>query len=111
MGNAPARIKPVRPPRWVYVRFPRGAMFGEPANPGKQRKVLEGTLNAFAAIQEAGGKIELPHRWEPQPISLRGRQITEGPSARALETGHQYFRNGVGSFILPHRSHPPVSLS
>jgi len=79
MGNAPARVEAVRPPRWVYVRFPRGAMFGEPADAIKQRKVLEGTLNAFAAIQEPGGKIELPYRWESKPISWRGRQITEGP--------------------------------
>ena len=79
MGNVPARVEPVRPPRWVYVRFPRGAMFGEPGNGTKQRRVLEETLEATKTIQEPGGKIEMPYRWEGKPISFRGREITEGP--------------------------------
>jgi len=78
MANVPARTEPVRPPRWVYVRFPRGAMFGEPGNAGKHRKVLEETLKAFESIMSSGGKIELPYRWEAPPVSWRGRQITEG---------------------------------
>ena len=79
MANVPARTEPVRPPRWVHVRFPRGAMFGEPGNPAKHRKVLEETLKAFETITTPGGKIELPYRWEGKPISFRGREITEGP--------------------------------
>ena len=79
MGNVVPRVELVRPPRWVYVRFPRGAMFGEPGNGTKQRRVLEVTLEAAKAIQEPGGKIEMPYRWEDKPISFRGREITEGP--------------------------------
>jgi hypothetical protein len=79
MGNAAARLELVRPPRWIYVRFPRGAMFGEPGNRTKQRRVLEKTLEAAESIQEPGGKIEMPYRWEGSPISFRGREITEGP--------------------------------
>ncbi len=79
MANAPLRIEPVRPPRWVYVRFPRGAMFGEPNNPEKQRKVLEETLQGFEKISNPGGKLEMPYRWETSPIQFRGREITEGP--------------------------------
>jgi hypothetical protein len=54
-------------------------MFGEPGNGTKQRRVLEETLEAAKAIQEPGGKIEMPYRWEGKPISFRGREITEGP--------------------------------
>jgi len=79
MGNVVPRVELVRPPRWVYVRFPRGAMFGEPGNGTKQRRVLEETLEAAKAIQEPGKKIEMPYRWEGKPISFRGREITEGP--------------------------------
>ncbi len=79
MANVPARAEAVRPPRWVHVRFPRGAMFGEPGNQTKQRRVLEETLEAAEKIRDPGGKIEMPYRWEAKPISFRGRQITEGP--------------------------------
>jgi hypothetical protein len=54
-------------------------MFGEPGNYAKQRNVLEETLRAFTAIVEPAGKIELPYRWEAQPVKFRGREITEGP--------------------------------
>lgn len=79
MANFTARMERIRPPRWVHVRFPRGAMFGEPGNHAKQRVVLEATLSAAAAIGEPGGKVELPYRWEAAPVGWRGRQITEGP--------------------------------
>ena len=56
MANFSARMERIKPPRWVHVRFPRGAMFGEP-----------------------GGKVELSYRWEAPPVAWRGREITEGP--------------------------------
>ena len=79
MANFTARMERIRPPRWVHVRFPRGAMFGEPGNAAKQRHVLEDTLAAAAAIPEPGGKVDLPYRWDAPPIAWRGREITEGP--------------------------------
>jgi hypothetical protein len=79
MGNFPARLQMIQPARWVYVRFPRGSMFGEPGNAAKQRKVLEDTLAGFDTITTPGGKIDLPYRWEAPPIKWRGRDITEGP--------------------------------
>jgi len=79
MANVPSRMEIIHPPRWVYVRFPRGAMFGEPGNKEKQRKVLEDTLRGFDVIAASGGKIDLPYRWEASPIQWRGREITEGP--------------------------------
>jgi hypothetical protein len=54
-------------------------MFGEPRNRDKQRRVLEDTLAATTAIADAGGKIELPYRWEAPPVSWQGRQIIDGP--------------------------------
>ena len=81
MANVPARTEPVRPPRWVYVRFPRGAMFGEPGNAGKHRRVLEETLKAFEAILPPGGKIELPYRWEASPVMWRGKPLSEGSNS------------------------------
>lgn len=79
MANFTARMERIRPPRWAHVRFPRGAMFGEPGNRGKQRRVLEAALDAAVAIREPGGMVELPFRWEAAPVGWRGRQITEGP--------------------------------
>jgi hypothetical protein len=54
-------------------------MFGEPGNAVKQRQVLEAVLEATTKIDEPGGNLELPFRWEARPISWRGREITEGP--------------------------------
>lgn len=79
MANTRARIELVRPPRWVFVRFPRGAMFGEPGNTVKQRQVLEAVLEAAKKIDKPGENVELPFRWEAKPMSWRGREITEGP--------------------------------
>jgi hypothetical protein len=79
MANFTARMERIRPPRWVHVRFPRGAMFGEPGTQAKQRQVLADVLQAAAAIAQPGGKIELPYRWEAPPVLWRGRGITEGP--------------------------------
>jgi hypothetical protein len=79
MSNFPARTEIIKPPRWVHVHFPRGAMFGEPGNSAKQRQVLEKTLEAFRTVTSPGGKIEITHRWEGSPIIWRGREITEGP--------------------------------
>jgi len=79
IANFPARMERIRPARWVHVRFPRGAMFGEPGNRAKQRAVLEATLAAALTIREPGGKVELPYRWEAPPVRWAGREIVEGP--------------------------------
>lgn len=79
MSNHPEATARLRPPRWVRVRFPRGAMFGEADNRDKQLAVLRDALGAFAAIREAGGHLELPYRWEASPVLWRGRPLSEGP--------------------------------
>ena len=79
MANFAARMERLRPPRWVLVRFPRGAMFGEPGNRAKHRAVLTAVLREGSAIAEAGGRVDLPHRWEAPPVMWRGREIVEGP--------------------------------
>ena len=76
-SNNPAMTARVRPPRWVHVRFPRGAMFGEPGNRAKQRAVLRDTLDALAAIREPGGSLALPYRWEAPPVMWRGSPLRE----------------------------------
>lgn len=78
MSNNPAATARVRAPRWVRVRFPRGAMFGEPGNREKQLAVLRDALSAFAAIREPGGHLELPYRWEAAPVMWRGKPLSEG---------------------------------
>lgn len=78
MSNNPAATARVRAPRWVRVRFPRGAMFGEPGNREKQLAVVRDALGAFAAIRESGGHLELPYRWEAAPVMWRGKPLSEG---------------------------------
>ena len=71
---------PAGAPRWVRVRFPRGAMFGEPGNRAKQLAVLRDTLAALGAIAEPGGSVDLPYRWEAPPVQWRGRPPPRGSS-------------------------------
>jgi len=74
-------MQAVKPPRWTFVRFPRGSMFGEPGNQDKQRRVLLDVLTAFATIQEPGGHVKLAYRWEAPPVMYRGTGLREGPNA------------------------------
>lgn len=66
------------PPRWLRVRFPRGSMLGEPGNRDKQLRVLADTLGALRTISSPGGSLELPYRWEADPVIWRGKPLTEG---------------------------------
>ena len=78
LSNNPAATQRVRAPRWAHVRFPRGSMLGEPGNQEKQRSVLTDVLRALAAITVPGGCVELPYRWEADPIMWRGKALVEG---------------------------------
>ncbi len=78
LSNNPTATERVRPPRWVHVRFPRGSMFGEPGNRAKQTSVLTEALGALDLIQEAGGHVELGHRWESEPLMWRGTPLRDG---------------------------------
>jgi hypothetical protein len=53
-------------------------MLGEPRRDEKQRNVLSDTLRALAAIEVPGGSVELPYRWEANPVTWRGKPLREG---------------------------------
>jgi hypothetical protein len=78
LSNNPAATRRVMAPRWVHVRFPRGSMLGEPGHADKQRAVLLDTLGALERIGEPGGGVELPYRWEAEPVLWRGKGLREG---------------------------------
>ena len=60
------------------MRFPRGSMLGEPGNRDKQLRVLADTLGALQTISSPGGSLELPYRWEADPVMWRGKPLTNG---------------------------------
>ena len=78
LSNNPTATRRIGPPRWAHVRFPRGSMLGEPGNRDKQRNVLTDTLRAMATIDAPGGSVELPYRWEANPVMWRGKPLREG---------------------------------
>jgi hypothetical protein len=78
LSNNPTATLRVNPPRWVHVRFPQGAMFGEPGNRDKQLRVLRATLEAFEEFAMPGQHVSLPERWEAPPVMWRGAPLTEG---------------------------------
>lgn len=81
LSNHPHITARVKAPRWARVRFPRGAMFGEPGHRDKQLGVLRAVLAGLAAITEPGGHLELPYRWEAAPVGWRGRELTDGSAS------------------------------
>ena len=50
---------------------------GRAGNRDKQRSVLTDTLRAMAAIDGPGGSVELPYRWEADPVMWRGKPLRE----------------------------------
>jgi hypothetical protein len=56
-------------------------MLGEPGNHGKQRSVLTDTLRALAALDAPGGSVELPYRWEAEPVMWRGKALRESSNS------------------------------
>lgn len=62
------------------MRFPRGAMLGEPGNREKQRRVLGDTLRALESIDAPGGHLELPYTWEGTGVAWRGQTLTDAQS-------------------------------
>ena len=64
MANAADRMGHIKPPRALFVQFPRGGMLGEPRNTGRQRRILLDALHALETMTEPGTVQELPYRWE-----------------------------------------------
>lgn len=79
LANFTAMMEMIKPPHWVHVRFPRGAMLGEPGHRVKQRAVLLAALGAFETVTTPGGKLSTSYRWEAGPVCWRGRDLVEGP--------------------------------
>jgi hypothetical protein len=68
MGNMPDRMANVKPPRALLVKFPRGAMLGEPGNVQRQRRIVLEALEALKTMTEPGTVKELPYQWNrPDP--------------------------------------------
>lgn len=53
----------VKPPRAVFVNFPRGHQTGKKFEPELQKGILHDALNALYTIEEPGTIVELPYRW------------------------------------------------
>lgn len=81
LSNNPGVTGRVMPPRWAYVRFPRGSMLGEPGNQDKQLAVLRAALAALRSITTPGGHVELPYRWENAPVLWRGTPLSQGSNS------------------------------
>jgi len=54
----------VKPPRALFVEFPRGSMLGEPHNTERQRKIILDALDALQTMKEPGTVYDLPYRWQ-----------------------------------------------
>ena len=64
MGNMADRMACIKPPRALLVKFPRGAMMGEPENKDRQRRIILDALDALKTITEPGTIHELPYKWK-----------------------------------------------
>ena len=67
-GNAIDRMRQIKPPRALLVKFARGSMLGEPGNERRQRRILLDAFDALKTMTEPGTIKELPYQWErPDP--------------------------------------------
>ncbi len=64
MGNMLDRMRNVKPPRALLVKFPRGSMLGEPGNSKRHRRIIMDALDALGTMSEPGTIRELPYRWK-----------------------------------------------
>ena len=76
LSNNPTASARVNPPRWVHVRFPQGAMLGEPNNRDKHLRVLRAALQALETFTRPGEHVSLPERWEAPPVMWRGTPLS-----------------------------------
>lgn len=53
----------VKPPRAAWVKFPRGAVLGEPGNVDKHLAILRECLRLWSQWPEPGALVELPFGW------------------------------------------------
>ena len=68
MANVADRMGHIKPPRALFVKFPRGSMLGEPFNIVRQRRIILDALEALKTMTEPGTVKELPYRWKkPDP--------------------------------------------
>ena len=68
MGNMADWMGRIKPPRALWVKFPRGSMLGEPGNVKRHRNVILDALKALTTMTEPGTIQELPYRWKrPDP--------------------------------------------
>jgi hypothetical protein len=63
-GNMADRMSKIKPPRALLVKFPRGAMLGEPGNATRQRRIILDGLEALKTMTTPGTVRELPYRWK-----------------------------------------------
>ena len=64
LGSMADRMSYIKPPRALLVKFPRGAMLGEPGNRERQRRVILDALDALQNMTVPGTVLELPYRWK-----------------------------------------------
>jgi D-proline reductase (dithiol) PrdB len=63
IGSFPDMLGLVKPPRAAWVRFPRGAVLGEPGHAEKHFAVLRHCLRLWTEMTVPGSLIELPFDW------------------------------------------------
>lgn len=66
----PEMLALVKAPRAAWVRFPRGAVLGEPGDAERQLTVLRHCLRLWEDWRDPGTLVELPFKWRRPP---RGR--------------------------------------
>jgi len=66
MANERERMEKIKPPRVIFVRFPRGTMLGEPKNVSRLRDILQKALEAIREMRDPGSILELSYELESQ---------------------------------------------
>ena len=89
MSVQPHITATVGTPRAIYLRYPAGNQVGEAGKPQQQRTILQGALEAAAAMSSPGTIWELPYRWrrfptEEQPVYTGVSHGAQHPQTEAM---------------------------
>jgi hypothetical protein len=70
LANIPDLVQAVSAPRLAGVEHPFGQTVGDPGDSDTQMVVLRAALAALESIDEPGGRVDLPLKWEGDPKAI-----------------------------------------
>ena len=86
LSNIPAVTESVGVPRMAAIEYPLGRTLGMPGDAAGQMAVLRAVLDALVAIDQPGGRVNLPFEWPESKREARAHPTEPPPISAHLRT-------------------------